>query len=60
MGPHRVLHKSAKVLGDSFRQGVEKTFYNASCDTVAALKHMQSPNAFKHKRNVHRSKKSGL
>ena len=60
MGPHRVLHKSAKVLGDSFRQGLQKTFYNASCDLGAALKHKQSPNAFKHKRNVQGSKKSGL
>ena len=60
MGPHRDHSKSAKVLVDSFRQGVEKTFYNASCDLVAALKHTQSPNAFKCKRNVHRSKKSGL
>jgi len=59
-GPHRVLHKSANVLGDSFRQGLQKTFYNASCDLGAALKHKQSPNAFKHKRNMQGSKKSGL
>jgi hypothetical protein len=52
--------KSAKVLVDSFRHGVEFFFYNASCDLVAALKHMQSPNAFKCKRNMHRPKKSGL
>jgi hypothetical protein len=55
-----VLHKSANVLGDSFRHGLEKTFYNASCDTVAALKHKQPPNAFKHKRNMRGSKKSEL
>ena len=60
MGPHMDHSKSAKVLVDWFRQGVEKTFYSASCDLVAALKHRQSPNAFKCKRNMHRPNKSGL
>ena len=65
LGPPQVPMRPPQIrksFGRFFttRQGLEKTFYNASCDLVAALKHKQSPNAFKHKRNMHGSKKSGL